>query len=133
PLCSEDEALGKHAKLSIAHSEEITGLHSGQHPLAETLVAPRPLKGCHSLPEAVDRLTIVALGPVGYAEIVVCDGAPDEIPAGSGERQGALGGGDGLVIRALYAEIVGQKERNLSQPTRVVEGLGQGLGLAQVC
>ena len=31
----------------------------------------------------------------------------------------------------MIVEIVGQKERDLSQPTRVVEGRGEGLGLAQ--
>ena len=37
---------------------------------------------------------------VGEAEVVVRQRVQDDIPAGRGERQGALGGGDGLVIRA---------------------------------
>ena len=69
---------------------------------------------------------------VGSAEVVVRQRVQDDIPAGRGERQGALAGGDGLVIRAHVAEMACQKDRDLSQPTRVVEGLSEGLGLAQI-
>src|SRR5437764_15350129 len=57
--------------------------------------------------------------------------SPDDVPTNRGERQGALGGGDGLVIRAHDVEMGCQKNRNLSQPTRVVEGRRESLGLAQ--
>ena len=95
-------------------------------------MAPCPLEGRHGLPEAVDRPPIVTLGLVGEAEVVVRQRVQDDIPAGRGEREGALGGGDGLVIRAHEAEMVCQKDRDLSQPPRVVEGRGEGLGLAQI-
>src|SRR5262249_20725772 len=55
----------------------------------------------------------------------------DDILASRGEREGALGGGDRLVIGAHTAEMDGKIDGDLSQPTRVVEGLGEGLGLAQ--
>ena len=38
----------------------------------------------------------------------------DPVPAGCGERQGALAGGDGLIILAPVAELKGQKDRDLS-------------------
>jgi hypothetical protein len=65
---TEGTALGEHTQLSIPTGEMGTGEHSGQIDMTEALIAPRPLEGRHSLPEAVDRPTIVALGPVGYAE-----------------------------------------------------------------
>ena len=92
---------------SAWHAGEVgTGEHGGQDDLTEALVAPRPVEGCHGLPEAVDRPTIVALGLVGLAEALVRQRLQDDLPAGRGECQGALGGGDGLVIRAHEAEMV---------------------------
>jgi hypothetical protein len=40
------------------------------------------------------------------AEALVRERAQDDIPASRSEREGALGGGDGLVIRAHEAEIL---------------------------
>ena len=55
----------------------------------------------------------------------------DNIPAGCGEREAALGGGNGLVIRAHVVGVGGQKATDLGQPTWVVEAFSEGLGLAQ--
>ena len=55
--------------------------------MTEALAAPRPLEGRHGLPEAVDRPTIVALGLVGDAEVVVRQRLQDDLPAGRGERR----------------------------------------------
>ena len=79
--------------------------HGGQGDLAKALVAPRPLEERHGLPEAVDRPTIVALGLVGCAKVTVRQRLQDDIPAGRGEREGALGGSNGLVIRAPNVEM----------------------------
>src|SRR4030095_13355619 len=57
----------------------------------------------------------------------------DDLPTGRGEREGALGGSDGLVIRAHEVAMERESDRDLSQPTRVVEGYREGLGLAQIC
>ena len=105
PFFPEGPALGERAQLGMAPGEPGTGEHGGQEDLAEALVAPRPVEGRHGLPEAVDRPTIVALGLVGYAEVLVRQRLQDDIPAGRGEREGALAGGDGLVIRAHDAEM----------------------------
>jgi hypothetical protein len=53
------------------------------------------------------------------------------ISARRGEREGVLSKGDGLVICPSLIEMEGQKVRDLSQATRVVEGHRKGLGLAQ--
>ena len=108
-----------------------TGMHGGQDSLTEALAALRPVEGRHGLPAVVDRPTIVALGLIGCAEVEVRQRVQDDIPAGRGERKGALGGGDGLVICPHEAEIDRQRDRDLSQPTRVVEGHCEGFGLAQ--
>ena len=105
PFFPEGPALGERAQLGMAPGEVGTGVHGGQDELAEALVAPRPLEGRHGLPEAVDRPTIVALGLVGLAEVLVRQRVQDDIPTGRGEREGALAGGDGLVIRAHVAEM----------------------------
>ena len=41
---------------------------------------------------------------VGYAEVAVRQRLQDDLPAGRGERQGALAGGNGLVIRTPVSE-----------------------------
>jgi hypothetical protein len=124
PFFSKGSALSEQAELGMAHGEPGQGDHGGQEKLVEALVAPRPIEGGH---RRVNRPTIVALGLIGLAEVLVCP--QDHIPASRIER--ALGGGDGLVIRAHLVAMVGQKEQDPSQPARVVERLGEGLGLAQ--
>jgi hypothetical protein len=56
--------------------------------------------------EAVDRPAIVTLGLVGKTEEAVRQRLQNDIPAGRGERQGALCRSDGLVKRAHEVEIV---------------------------
>ena len=89
------------------------------------------VEGCHSLPDAVDRPPTVPLGMIGLAEGVVYQRLLDDPPASRGEREGTLGGGDSLVIHTRGVEVARQKERDLSQSTRVVKGCREGLGLAQ--
>ena len=114
----------------MAPGEEGTGGRCGQNNPAEALVAPCPLKGYDGLPEGVNRSMIVALRVVVGAEALVRQCLQDDLSPGRGERQGALGGGDRLVICTHEVEMACQKERDLGQSTRVVEGLGQGLGFA---
>ena len=100
PFVPEGSSLSERAQLGMAPGEEGTGEYGGQEDLPEALVALHPLEGYHGLPEAVDRLTIVALGLVGFAEVAIRQRVQDDIPACRAECEGALGGGDGLVIRA---------------------------------
>ena len=102
----EGSALSEHAQLGLARSEPCTGVHGGQENRAEALVPPRPVEEGYGLPEAVDRPTIVTLGPVGVAEVLVRHRVQDNIPAGCGEREGTLAGGDGLVMRAPEVEMI---------------------------
>ena len=110
PFGPEDMALGERAQLGMAGGEPGMGGHGGgvdrQEDLTEALVAPRPFEGRHGLPVAVDRPPIVALGLVGVAEAQVRLRLQHDLPAGRGERQGALGSDDGLVMRVHEAEIV---------------------------
>ena len=131
PFVSHGTALGERAQLGMAHGEPGTGTHGGQHHLAEALVAPCPVEGRHSLSEAVDRPTIVPLALVGSAEIAVRQRVQDGIPASRSERESTLARGDGLVICAHEIAVDCQRDRDLSEPTRVVEGLGDGPSLAQ--
>ena len=89
----------------MAPGETGTGDHNGQENIAKALVAPFPVEGRHALHEGVDRPTIVALGLVGCAEVVVRQRAHNDLSAGRGEREGALASRDGLVIRAHVGEI----------------------------
>src|SRR5215831_12804361 len=82
PFFPEGHALGKRAELGMDYSEDVASLHSGQHPLAEALVAPRPVKGGCSLPQVGYRPRIVALSPVSHSEVVVCQRVQDDILAG---------------------------------------------------
>ena len=131
PFFPKGPALGERAEFGMARGEVGTGEHGGQEDLPEVLAASLPFEGRHALHVAVDRPTIVALGMVGKAEVLVRQRLQDDIPAGRGECDGAVGGGDGLVIRAHEAEMSCQKARDLSQPTLVVEGCRENLSLAQ--
>jgi hypothetical protein len=82
-----------------------TGEYGGQDELTEALAVLRPAQGGHGLPETVDRPPIVALGSVGDAEALVRQRLQDQIPASRGEREGMLGGGDGLVIRTYEEKM----------------------------
>src|SRR5205823_13873718 len=106
--------------------------HGGQDGEAETLVALRTLEERRGLRGAVDRATKVALVIVDRAEEAVRQRLHNNVPTGRGEPVGALGGGEGLVIRPPEEKIVGQQERDLSPPPRVIEGRREGLGLPQV-
>src|SRR5262249_15833804 len=99
--------------------------------LPEALVAPCTVEGRHSLPETGDGLTIVALSIIRVAKVEVRQCRQPDFSSRCSEREAPLGGSDGLVMRAHDVEIVSQKDRDLCQPTRIVKGLGEGLGLAQ--
>jgi hypothetical protein len=124
-------AFSKQAQLGITRSEESQGLHRGQRGLTEAFTALCPVERCYRLLETVARLSIVTLGPVCCAKIEVRQGLDDGIPVGYGQREGTLRRSDGLVIRTHTAELDGQKARDVSQPTTVVEGCSEGLSLAQ--
>jgi hypothetical protein len=104
PFFPEGPALGERAQLGMARGEPGTGMHGGQEDLTEALVASRSFEGRHGLPEAVDRPTIVALGLVSEAQVAVRQRLQDDLPASRGEREGALAGGEGLVIHAHEEE-----------------------------
>ena len=87
PFVPESTALSERAQLGMALGEFGTGVHSGEEPLAEALVAPRSGEGHHGLPEEVDGPTIVALDLVGEAEILVRQCLQDDLATGPGERQ----------------------------------------------
>jgi hypothetical protein len=84
----------------MAYGEPGTCDYGWEEKLAETLVAPLPIEGGHGLLETVDGPMIIALKLVCYAKIEVGQRVQDEIPARRGERTGALGKGDGVVMGA---------------------------------
>jgi hypothetical protein len=133
PFFRESLTLGERPQLGMALGEAASGVHSGQDNLAKALAALRPVKEHYDLPETVYCPMIVALELVGLAEELIRQRVQDTIPAGRGEREGALGGRDGMVMCAHEEEMDAQKDRDLSQPTLIVQGRGEGLRLAQTC
>jgi hypothetical protein len=129
PFIPESPTLGKCAKLGMTPGQEGMGLHGEQKDGTEALTAPLPSEGHDGLLAAVDRPPIVALGIIGEAEDLVRLRLLNDIPTGGGECEGTLGGGDDLVMRAHVAEMACQSDRDLCEPTRVIEGHRQGLGL----
>jgi hypothetical protein len=77
--------------------------------LTKALAAPPPLNGGQRLHVTVDRPPVVPLNLVGIAEEAVRQGLPDDVTSGRGQREGALGGNDCLIISAHEAEMDGQK------------------------
>ena len=105
PFVAEGAPLTEGAQFGMAPGKPGTGLHGGQDHLAKALTASHPVESRHGLPAAVDRPPIVALGLVSEAEVEVRERVQDTIPTGRSKREGALGGDDGLVIRAHEGEI----------------------------
>src|SRR5262249_34501883 len=64
PFVSEGLALREPPQFAIAPGEVGTGGHDGHVDLTETLVVRRAIEERHSLPETVDRPTVVPLGEV---------------------------------------------------------------------
>ena len=106
PLFPAGPALSEQAELSMAHSKPCTTEHGGQSQLTDdALTAWRRVEAHESLPEAVDRPTIVTLDRGGYAEVVVRQPVRDDLSASRGEHESALGSANGLVIRAHDTEM----------------------------
>jgi hypothetical protein len=92
--------------LTDTHGPFEPGERPGQDNLAEALAAPRPVEERHGLPQTVDGLPILALGLLGCAEVEVRHRVQNTIPTARGEREGALSGGNGMLIRTHAVEIV---------------------------
>jgi hypothetical protein len=133
PFLPEGIALGEYVQLGMAHGEPGPGGHGRQDSEAETLATPCPVEDRHGLPEAVDRLMIAALGVVGCTKVEICQRVQANLPTRRGKREGTLGGSNGLVLRAPTEKIVCQRDRDLCQPTCIVEGGCEGLSLTQRC
>ena len=95
-------------------------------------MAPRPIEGCHGFARRSRSPDDNRPGHGDEAEVVVRQRLQDDIPAGRGECQSALGGGDGLVMRAHKVETGDRKSETCPMPTWVVEGCREGFRLAQV-
>jgi hypothetical protein len=105
PFLAERSALSEPALLGMTGGEEGQGLHRGHTDLTEALATLCTLEGGHGLPETSDRSPMVTLGPIYRTKVEACQGMRDGIPDSGCQRQGALGGGDRLVIRPHVAEI----------------------------
>src|SRR5882762_1754607 len=71
PFVPEGPTLCEPAQFGMAHGEPGTAGHSVQERVAEALMAPLLVKECRALLKVSDRSTIVTLGLVGHAEVVV--------------------------------------------------------------
>ena len=105
-LVPEGTALRERTELGMGRGEIGTGVHGGQVDQTEALVAPHTLEGRHGLSETVDRSAIGALIVVGEAEMLVRYGVHGDIATGHGQREGTLGSGNRLVMRAHDAEML---------------------------
>ena len=115
-------------QLGIAHGKAGPGTHSGQEELTEAARrrAPRGMPRRSTQPPGRSRPGPRRPGP----------GTGCVAPAGRHTHRpwparGPLGRRHGVVIVAHTARNGWTARPDLSQPTRVVEGLGEGLGLAQ--
>jgi hypothetical protein len=105
PFLPEDATLGEHPQLGMARGEVGAGVHCGHEDVTEALVAARLIKRRHDLLHAGNRPTIVALFLTGSAQVEVRQRLQAAVPTGRGEREGALGGSRGLVMRPQHAEM----------------------------
>jgi hypothetical protein len=103
-LFPDGTALSEYPQLGMAPGE-VGACEHGEQVGLKALVVPRIAEGRYALSLKVDHPTIVALGLVGYAKAAFRYRLLDDIPSGRGEGEGALGSGDGLVIRASLIEM----------------------------
>ena len=82
-------------------------MHRRHQDLPEPSIASWPIKGGHSLVQTITCPTIVTLDAVGNAEAQVGERVLNDIAIGDRQREGALAGGNGVVIRAHPVEMVG--------------------------
>src|SRR5216683_3089639 len=75
---------------------------------------------------------IITLEVVDDTEVLVCQCVQADVPTGRREREGALAGGDGLIIGPSVVAIDRLKDEDLPQPTRIIEGRGAGFSLAEI-
>src|SRR5262249_54867305 len=111
-----------------------TAGNGGQAGFAEARVEPLTDEGLDVLPQIGYHLSIVARREVGVTQEEGRDHLEREVPAGRGEREGALAilQRTALVVRLEGAEIAGHIGRDPAQPAWIVQGCGKGLGLTQV-
>ena len=115
----------------MAQAEEGPREHRGRGVLAQEIVTLGLAEGRHSLSETVARPTVVTLGTWRLPRNWFTSACTTTIPTGRPKCNGTLAGGDDLVVQAPEEEILCQHDTDPSQPTRVVEGHREGLGLAQ--
>ena len=89
---------------------------------SEAFKAPRPIEGCHGLPEIGDCPGKFTLGPVGVTETEVCLRMQDDIATCHSESEGTLASSNGLVMHPRAREHGREKAQDLSQTTRVIKG-----------
>jgi hypothetical protein len=107
------------------------GEHGGQADRPAALAPQGPLVGRSRLCVTGERLTRVALAPGGAAAGLVRQRMQDTLPTGAGQRAGALGSGEGLLMGAHEGAMACEKARDLAQPRRGVEAHREGLRLTQ--
>src|SRR5882724_159186 len=95
-------------------------------------MAPLAFKGCQSVPEHVDRPSILPQGEVHRAQIAKRYGLIDDIPTGGGEGQGTLTAGDRVIIVTYGPKRVRHGGKNLPQPPVVAQLFRECFGFAQV-
>jgi hypothetical protein len=105
PFVPERTALGERAQFGMARGEKGQGLHIREIGLTEAFTTPRTLEGRHSLPKAVDCVSIATLGPVCSAKEEVRQGIDDGVPSSRRKRERALGRDNGLVIRTEVTKM----------------------------
>ena len=114
PFFRQGAALSERAQFGMAPGEKGGSEHSRKDKLTEALSASRPIEERHGLLEAIDCPTIITLSLVDITERLIRQCVQDDISAGRGERKGALGGSNGLVMHAHAVEMEGQKARDPS-------------------
>jgi hypothetical protein len=130
PFFPQCPPLSKRAEFGMAHGQPGTGEHRRRDSLTEEIVALGPAEGRHGLPEADACPTVVTLRLVGAAEELVRQRLQDVIPTRRTACHRTLARGDDLGVHAPVEEMLCQQDTDPSQPTRIVEGHCEGLGLA---
>ena len=106
PGCATASAIwSPSSPKALAPGEQGSGVHRGEVDRTEALAVLRPVEGYHGLLETGDRPPIVALDLVGEAQLEVRQRLQDDTLAGCGEREGTLGGSEGLIIHAHDAAM----------------------------
>jgi hypothetical protein len=126
PLLSNGDALGEFSELGMATGQPGPGLDGWKDELTEALTILIAPEGLYAPPEQLDRTTVLGEVVIRRPQVLIRHEPEREISDGLANGQSTLASLDGSVVVPHPAEVDDQVGENPSEPTWIVQRLGEG-------